>query len=271
MTADHNSIMGLQLQNQNTGISAEMRFIVANDENNYMAFTQPGSGNTGSFFGLDKDSGSFIFNTGDEDRSMGIGTLSAGADLILGSGNVERGRITDTGLELGGGNARVTTIYDTDAMTEDSATALATQQSIKAYVDNNAGISDVVDDTTPQLGGNLDWNSNGTMIVGQTVGGSDGNIVYCSSANTWSQADASAESTCSKQLGIRISSTTVLTMGLYTTSGLTAGSVYYVSETGGAKTTTAPTTSGSIVRIIGYALSTTEFFLCPSGTFVENA
>jgi len=55
-----------------------------------------------------------------------------------------------------------TAILDEDNMASDSATQLATQQSIKAYVDTEVGsiVSDVVGDTTPQLGGDLDLNSN---------------------------------------------------------------------------------------------------------------
>ena len=49
--------------------------------------------------------------------------------------------ITSSGLQLGTSGARVTTILDEDAMGSNSATALATQQSIKAYVDANAGAS----------------------------------------------------------------------------------------------------------------------------------
>jgi len=56
----------------------------------------------------------------------------------------------------------ITGILDEDDMASNSATALATQQSIKAYVDTNAGagsgISDIVSDTSPQLGGDLDAN-----------------------------------------------------------------------------------------------------------------
>lgn len=131
-------------------------------------------------------------------------------------------------------------------------------------------LENVVDDTTPQIGGDLDWNSNGLKLVSQTVGGSNGNVVYLSGSNTWSQADASAEATCSDALGIRISATEVLTHGVYTTSGLTAGSLYYVSETAGAITTTKPTTSASIVRSIGSALSTTELLVDPDKSYVEN-
>ncbi|HFL3398955.1 TPA: hypothetical protein ACG3NN_002859 [Legionella pneumophila] len=44
--------------------------------------------------------------------------------------------LSNSGLRLGGANARVSTILDEDNMDSNSATALATQQSIKAYVDN---------------------------------------------------------------------------------------------------------------------------------------
>lgn len=132
-------------------------------------------------------------------------------------------------------------------------------------------ISNVVEDTTPQLGGDLDWNSNGTTLIGQTVGGSNGDAVYLSGSLTWSQADATAEATASDLLAIRVSASIVLTHGVYTTTGLTAGSIYYLSETTGAITITAPSTSTSIVRVIGYALSTTELFVNPDQTFVEVA
>ncbi len=46
---------------------------------------------------------------------------------------------TVNGLQLGGSGARVTTVLDQDNMSSNSNTALATQQSIKAYVDANAG------------------------------------------------------------------------------------------------------------------------------------
>ena len=63
-----------------------------------------------------------------------------------------------------------TSIKDEDAMTSDSASHLATQQSIKAYVDAQVGgvSSDLVNDTTPQLGGNLDVN--GQSIVSVSAG-----------------------------------------------------------------------------------------------------
>lgn len=51
-----------------------------------------------------------------------------------------------------------TAIKDEDNMASNSATALATQQSIKAYVDASSGLLNIVEDTSPQLGANLDVN-----------------------------------------------------------------------------------------------------------------
>ena len=54
------------------------------------------------------------------------------------TGGTSRIDISNSGLRIGTG-ARVTKIVDEDDMASNSATALATQQSIKAYVDANAG------------------------------------------------------------------------------------------------------------------------------------
>jgi hypothetical protein len=63
----------------------------------------------------------------------------------------------------------ITDVLDEDNMASDSATSLATQQSIKAYVDGQTyGITDIVSDTTPQLGGPLDVN--GQSIVSISAG-----------------------------------------------------------------------------------------------------
>ena len=51
------------------------------------------------------------------------------------TGGSSRLDISDSGVRLGGANSRVTTILDEDDMASNSATSLATQQSIKSYVD----------------------------------------------------------------------------------------------------------------------------------------
>lgn len=93
---NQDSIQSLHLENANAGIHAEMRFIVRGDAAGYIAFTQPSSGNTGSFFGLTKSLGSFLFNTG---RDLAIGTHT-NYNLIFGQNNTEAMRI-DTNKRLG--------------------------------------------------------------------------------------------------------------------------------------------------------------------------
>ena len=75
-----------------------------------------------------------IVHTGDTNNTITFGTDTQSFN----TGSTARMNISDSGLQIGTG-ARVTTILDEDAMGSNSATALATQQSIKAYVDANAG------------------------------------------------------------------------------------------------------------------------------------
>ena len=70
---------------------------------------------------------------------------------------------TSSGMQLGGANARVTTILDEDNMSTNSATALATQQSIKAYVDANSGGGSTTASVKPVV-----YMDTGTQNVSQT-------------------------------------------------------------------------------------------------------
>lgn len=69
----------------------------------------------------------------------------------------------------GSGTADLIDFLDEDTMTSDSATAVASQQSVKAYVDANTGIANVVEDTTPQLGGDLDAQGNNISDLGDVT------------------------------------------------------------------------------------------------------
>src|SRR6056300_1213284 len=70
------------------------------------------------------------------------GTGASGTLTITANSNTEI-TVTDSGMQLGGSGARVNSILDEDAMGSDSATAPATQQSIKAYVDAQVTASDL--------------------------------------------------------------------------------------------------------------------------------
>ena len=107
-TADN--IQALQLQNKSTGANAEMRFITAANDGSYMAFTQPSSNNSGTFFGATKSTGSFIFNSGNSatTRDLYIGTTDA-KSLFFGTNNLTRAVI------LSNGNVGIATTTPTSA------------------------------------------------------------------------------------------------------------------------------------------------------------
>lgn len=107
---------------------------------------------------------------------------------ILHTGNISSyalvNVVEDTTPQLGGNldvnsksiifpTTTIVDVLDEDNMASNSATALATQQSIKAYVDAATGgagsMSNLIDDTTPQLGGTLDVNSNSIQFPTTTI------------------------------------------------------------------------------------------------------
>jgi hypothetical protein len=149
----------------------------------------------------------------------------------------------------------VTSIKDEDNMASDSDTALATQQSIKAYVDTS--ITSATDPLQPY-----------TELTKATLATiSVGDVVAMDASGQAIQADASADATahviglCTFVMG-----TTIYVQQIgnnKNVSGLTAGTKYYLSTTSGALTNTAPSASGEIVYQIGYARSATELVLAP--------
>jgi hypothetical protein len=97
---------------------------------------------------------------------VSAGTLTLADDQISGD-KVEGGTINATTINtltygsLSDGIITVTAFVDEDNMISNSATLVPTQQSVKTYVDTLvAATNEVVEDATPQLGGDLDLNSN---------------------------------------------------------------------------------------------------------------
>jgi hypothetical protein len=120
--------------------------------------------------------GGSIFHDGDTNTYIGF----TGNDTIeMQTGGASRLSINDAGVLLGGANARVTTILDEDDMASNSATALATQQSIKAYVTAAVaagGFGDVSKVGTPVDNQIAVWTGTNT-IEGNTNLTYDGNKV----------------------------------------------------------------------------------------------
>lgn len=104
-------------------------------------------------------------------------------------------------------------------------------------------------------------------IAGTTIAAGD-LLVFDQDNNEWMLADATdIDRTYNCKMGIAMGSGTngntitdgVLTRGFYTTSGLTKGDMQYVSDTAGDWANT----SGTYVRAIGLAVSTTQMYFDP--------
>lgn len=118
---------------------------------------------SGGALSIDLDSETMTFTGGtgiDTVGSLNDVTFSIDSTVatLTGTQTLTNKTLTSAVLNTG---VSGTAILDEDNMASNSDTQLATQQSIKAYVDAQiAGIDEVVEDTTPQLGGNLDVNGN---------------------------------------------------------------------------------------------------------------
>lgn len=102
-----------------------------------------------------------IIHEGDTNNLISFGTDTQSFE----TGGTSRLDISDSGVRMGAANARVTTILDEDDMSSDSATALSTQQAIKAYVDSQI---------TGASGLASEWIPAGAMISQVTNGAASG-------------------------------------------------------------------------------------------------
>jgi len=91
------------------------------------------------------------------------------------------------------------------------------------------------------------------QLVITTSGLTQDNVYYRTSGSAWATADANGSSTYPARC-YAISTTQCLIGGSVTKTshGFTVGASLFLSETAGAVTTTAPTTSGSVVQKIGW-------------------
>lgn len=109
-----------------------------------------------------------------------------------------------------------------------------------------------------------------------------GDLVYLDSSATWQKSDADASATTySGMLGVALevkASGAALTVALpgsmiYASSvfsGLTVGGIVYMSATAGAYTQTAPVTTDSATRIVGYAIASNKIWFRPDMTYVVH-
>ena len=113
-----------------------------------------------------------------------------------------------------------------------------------------------------------------SYLAGETI--TAGNICqFKSDSKVW-LADASVVGTSKGKLLLAMEDVTTgangffMDQGLWIDSGLTVGSEYFLSETAGGITTTAPSATSTIKRVVGYALSATSFSFEPEKSYYTN-
>jgi hypothetical protein len=166
-------------------------------------------------------------------------------------------------------------------------------QSAIVEVEAASGISNIVEDLTPELGGNLDTNGklievkvtgggtnlSASGIAATVIAGEDvrfGELCYFKSDGKYWKSDASVETTMPVRV-IVLETINANISGLMLTRGFvrdhswnwTIGATLYASLTGGDITETAPSVAGEQVQIIGYAYSADVIYFNPEAGLLE--
>ena len=133
-------------------------------------------------------------------------------------------------------------------------------------------------DNSPSLGGYLDLNNKGmvaTFTASESI--TAGDICHLDSSGKMEKADASTEATCDTLISLAIDTLstdnegTFLLRGFYDAAGYTPGNHIYSSITAGGISETAPSSTGEIVRVLGYAITASQIFFDPDKTWIELA
>jgi hypothetical protein len=114
-----------------------------------------------------------------------------------------------------------------------------------------------------------------SATAGETV--ALGDVCYLKSDGKFWKADADAQATADGMLAMATAAISADATGVFLLQGLyrddtwtwTVGGKLYVGATAGNPTQTAPSTTGQIQRIVGYALSADVAYFGPDTTFVE--
>lgn len=155
-----------------------------------------------------------------------------------------------------------------------------TSKTIMASDYSNAGTAPTWNQNTTgtavNLSGNMDITSSSLGILMQFGSGQKvaaGDVCYLKSDGKMWKAKADSAATAGGKLGIAMSNYSGAVTGSYkiygiyssATGGKTTGSTYFLSAaTGGATTATAPSSTGNIMRVIGWAKSATKLIFDPS-------
>ena len=181
-----------------------------------------------------------------------------------------------SGGDSAASNLAADSVVDASGFSDNlSSTDTDVQTALETLDTLSTGIENLVNDTSPQLGGSLDLNSKALTneyTAGAALVAKD--LCYLNSSGQMVKTDADAEATtdgylalCTETIASDSAGTFIYQGRLTGYSGLTVGGVCYVSGTAGAVTQTRPTTG--FVRVVGYADSATSIVFSPSPVWVE--
>ena len=229
----------------------------------------------------------------------GIVELATDAEINTGTDTVRA--VTPANVEAWTGSAQITTLGTVATGvwqgTEVAGTylAAATTTTIGA-VELSTSAENIVGTatTTPTVAGVVEIATqlDGTPATDHTANGPQTNtfnagytavamdLVYMGAASKWLETDADATSTSISMLAIALEAGTnanplkVATAGSYVrddTWAWTPGAQLFVSTTLGAITATAPSASGDVVRVVGFAVTADVIYFNPSSDYMTVA
>ena len=293
-TGDSNTAVGYQAGYSNTTGSRNLSF---GHQTNYAVTT--GSYNTGIGWQANRFAVTTNNNTGvgylANSRSTGSNNTAIGSEAAEGvigsstfSNTVAIGYQAGTALTTGGSNILIGYQAGSTLTTESNKLYIENSNSTTPLIygefDNDIvkvnGQLEVTEGITVNKTADTNFSYNGDVMYFGSGSTTQGELCYLNSSGGWTAADADATGTAGGvmlaiALGTDPDADGMLLRGMFTLDHDpgTIGDELYVSTTAGDITSTAPSGTGDVVRVVGYCLDSTngQIWFNPSNDFIVLA